>query len=566
MITLFSQSQWNTSPTAYWTIQYEYFRQGADMYYRFYWKVWMGYSSSYFNDGLQLQLFLNGTQNNVTVKGHTSSAGWSYDGTTEWYKVANKTTGSTPFYAKLLDTNTSVNKATSGTYTLPVSAAASVLGGISAFDVNGSISIPITKYDTSFTDTLVITYGSTTIKTISGIANGAKVAFTSAELDTVYKLMQSVKSGTFTFALTTKTGSTTLGTSTQTATGSISGANPTFTASQVTYEDTNKAIYDITENPLHIVQNKSTLRVHFTAASGNKGATISSYTFVLNGVTKTETSAGYVDFGAVNSSKNLTLSVTVKDSRGNTTTVSKTITMLAYSSPIVDAVLKRLNNYEDTTYLTANASISSVNGKNTMTVTYKYKTVGGSYGDEEYEIANGTQYTLECDNNYAYIFSITVTDTIGTPVTREFPLDKGIFPLFIDTNLNSVGVNGFPTSANGFFINGQPVADFIVEQGEEDGWTYRKWYSGIAECWGSFGKSFAGTATTNGMYCGYITIKHPEFLASIDAVNYSVYATSGYDFSGKTVVANGNINFYICSLVAIGDVATVRPHIIGRWK
>lgn len=33
-------------------------------------------------------------------------------------------------------------------------------------------------------------------------------------------------------------------------------------------------------------------------------------------------------------------------------------------------------------------------------------------------------------------------------------------------------------------ILGKPVVDFIVEQGTSGIWTYRKWNSGIAECWG----------------------------------------------------------------------------------
>lgn len=33
-------------------------------------------------------------------------------------------------------------------------------------------------------------------------------------------------------------------------------------------------------------------------------------------------------------------------------------------------------------------------------------------------------------------------------------------------------------------IGGNTVADFIVEQGTSGTWTYRKWNSGIAECWG----------------------------------------------------------------------------------
>lgn len=29
-------------------------------------------------------------------------------------------------------------------------------------------------------------------------------------------------------------------------------------------------------------------------------------------------------------------------------------------------------------------------------------------------------------------------------------------------------------------------ADYIVEQGTSGNWTYRKWNSGIAECWGEY--------------------------------------------------------------------------------
>lgn len=34
-----------------------------------------------------------------------------------------------------------------------------------------------------------------------------------------------------------------------------------------------------------------------------------------------------------------------------------------------------------------------------------------------------------------------------------------------------------------YIIEDDNMADYIVEQGTQDGWTYRKWHSGIAECW-----------------------------------------------------------------------------------
>ena len=30
------------------------------------------------------------------------------------------------------------------------------------------------------------------------------------------------------------------------------------------------------------------------------------------------------------------------------------------------------------------------------------------------------------------------------------------------------------------------IRDYVVEQGTDDIWTYRKWASGVAECWGRF--------------------------------------------------------------------------------
>ena len=454
MISIFDSVKCYTGPTMYWTIQYEYKRSGADMLYRFYWKVWVGYATSYYDDGLDLQLFLDGIQHNVTVKGVTSNNfGWSYDGTTEWYTVTGKTSGTTSFYARLYDTSTKTVKVTSDTGGLAVSGAPSVLGSVASFNVDSGVTISITKYDSTFVDTLTVSYGGTTVCTVSGITNGTKVVFNSTQLSTIYNLMKNVNSGAFTFTLTTKSGSTAIGTSTQTATGSITGANPTYATANVTYADTNNSVVAITGTNQHIVQGKSSLSVYLAAATGNKGATITQYTVVVNGVTKTLATAGTAVFGVINSASNLTATVTVKDSRGNTTTVTRSITVLPYTAPDMNVALERLNNYEDTSYLTVNGVISSVNGKNSFSLKYKYKVSGGSYGAET-PIGNNTKATLTCDKNYSYIFSVTVTDNFGS-TTKEFTLDKGAFPLFIDTQKNAVGINTFPETGEALRVEGK---------------------------------------------------------------------------------------------------------------
>lgn len=453
MITIIDSQQCYTSPTTLWTIQYEHKREGADMYYRFNWKVWLYYADGRYDYGINLKFFLDGAEHSVKVKDVTDYYyGWSKSGTTEWYKVAGKTSGTTQFYCQLYDTTRWRVMTTSSTYRISVSGAGSVLGAITEFDVDNGVTVAITKYDSSFTDTLVVSYGNTTLKTISGITNGTVVSFADV-LSTIYGLMSTVKSGTFTFTLTTKMGSSTVGTSTKTATGKITNANPTFTASQVTYADTNTAVTAVTGNALHIVQNKSTLAVTInTAAGGNKGASISQYTLTVNGVTKTATKIGTINFGAVNSANNVTLTVVAKDSRGNTTTIEKTITVFAWTDPVVSATLERLNNYEDETYLTVKASISSVNSKNAMTITYKKKQNGGSYGTPT-TINNNAKNTLTCDKNYEWVVSVTVADKFGS-TTKEFPLAKGKFPLFIDTEKNAVGINEFPAEGEAFHVAG----------------------------------------------------------------------------------------------------------------
>ena len=462
MEALFSSRQWCSSPKGYWTIQYEHQRSGSDMQYRFSYKVWIN-SGGWFYNAIKMPIYLNGT-NVATIQVKTynnNETGWTYSGTTGWYTVSNKTSGTTSFYAELVDTGgyaqANWNKYdTSATFNLTVDPAKSVLGSVANFTIGNAIPISITKYSSSFTDNLVIKYGSTTVKTVNGITNGASVSFTTAELNTIYSLMSTVNSGTFSFEITTYNGSTSVGSSSQSATGSITGASPTFTSSNITYKDNNSTTTAVTGNNQYLVQNLSKLLVTITSATGNKGATISKYEATLNGVTKTITSAGNIDYGVINSGSNLTLSVKVTDSRGNTATATKTIQFLPWALPTGIITLKRKNNYEDTSYLKIQASYSSVNSKNSVTIKYQYKQTTATTYSTLTTIANNTQVTLTLNKNSAWDFKITITDKFGT-TTYNAVLAKGQFILFVDTKKLSVGINCFPANSESLEVNGQKI-------------------------------------------------------------------------------------------------------------
>ena len=340
MTSIFSSSKWNTSPTAYWTIQYEYQRSGANMQYRFYWKVWLAYSESYYYDGLRLKLFLDGAQRDITVKGYDKSkSGWSYDGTTEWYTVSNKSSGTTAFYAQLYDTNTSTTKATSSTYQLSVIASQATItsapdfndeqnptiyysnpAGASVTRLKACISFDGSKDDIAYRD-------------VSMTGTSYTFQLTDAER-AVLRNNTPKTSREVIFFLTTEVGSNTYY-STVEKTLTIVNANPIFTASQVDYTDTNNATKAVTDSDKHIVQNKSVLSVTFTAATAVKGAKIESYVVSVNGVAKPATAAETLEFGTINASSDTSLSVTAIDSRGNSTPVYKTVTVIPYAEPTV---------------------------------------------------------------------------------------------------------------------------------------------------------------------------------------------------------------------------------------
>ncbi len=467
METLFSSRQWCSSPKGYWTIEYEHQRSGSDMQYRFKYTVWIN-SGGWFYNAIKMPLYLNGTNvATLQVKTYNSGEkGWTYSGTTGWYTVSNKTSGTTSFYAELVDTGgyaqANWNKYdTSATFNLTVDPAKSVLGGISNFTIGNAIPITITKYSSSFRDDMVIKYGSTTVKTISGVTNGSNISFTSAELNTIYSLMSTVNSGTFSFTITTYNGSTSVGSSSQSATGSITGANPTISSSNISYKDNNSTTVAVTGNDQYLVQNLSRLLVTISSATGNKGASITKYEATINGVTKTLTSAGNLDYGVINSGSNLTLTVKVTDSRGNTATATKTVLFLPWSLPTGIITLKRKNNYEDETYLKVQASFSSINSKNSVTIKYQYKQTTASTYSSLTTINNNTQVTLSLTKNSAWDFKITITDKFGT-TTYNAVLSRGRFIFFVDTQKLSVGINCFPVNSESLEINGIQVLEYDV--------------------------------------------------------------------------------------------------------
>lgn len=215
----------------------------------------------------------------------------------------------------------------------------------------------------------------------------------------------------------------------------------------VSYEDTNAATVAVTGDKSRIVQNHSMLAVKVPTATAKKGATIVSYTIAFGGVSKTVTSSGTVSLGAVDVSYSQALTVTATDSRGFTASQSVQVTVDDYSAPTAVIDLHRLNNFEPTTYITASARYSYLNGKNSVTITAKYKKAGESGYGAPIALTNSVQSTVTCDRDSAYDFVVTVADKLES-TDYNLALGKGIPAFFIDTKKSSVGVNCLPSQSD----------------------------------------------------------------------------------------------------------------------
>lgn len=217
----------------------------------------------------------------------------------------------------------------------------------------------------------------------------------------------------------------------------------------VSYEDTNAATVAVTGDKSRIIQNHSALTVTVPTATAKKGATIASYAIAFGGVTKTVTASGAVSLGAVDVSYSQALTVTATDSRGFTASQSVQVTVDDYSAPTAVIDLHRLNNFEPTTYITAHARYSYLNGKNAVTISAKFKKVSDSAYGAPIELEDSIQSTVTCDRDSAYDFTVTIADKLES-TDYNLTLGKGIPALFIDTEKSSVGVNCLPTQENAF--------------------------------------------------------------------------------------------------------------------
>lgn len=226
--------------------------------------------------------------------------------------------------------------------------------------------ITISKANSNFTHTLTYVCG-TASGTIATNTSATSISFTPP----LSLASQSTTSTnvSLTLTLTTYSGGTAIGTNSKHITCAIpASVKPSI--SSVTIKEASAEV----PSGFPYIQSKSKLNV-VVSASGIYGSTISVRT-VINGITY---AGANITSNILTAVGDISVSITVTDSRGRTATTSKTITVYAYSPPTVSASLLRCdsagNEDEQGEYMKINYNLSvlPLNTVNTKVFKIQYK-------------------------------------------------------------------------------------------------------------------------------------------------------------------------------------------------
>ena len=348
---------------------------------------------------------------------------------------------------------------------------------------------------------------------------------------------------------------------------SIVNGNPVITS--LSYKDNNSSTVAITENDQKIIQNQSLLQLTVSSVSAKKYANVSQVTYSINGYTVdiTNSYTSPINIGTINYSSNFDLVVTVKDSRGFTTSKTINIQMLAWKLPYATINMARQSNFYAATDILVNGYCSSVDNKNSVTIKYQYKKSSDSSYSALVTIANNTQVTASFDNAYDYDFKFIISDLFGS-TTYNMVLAKGIPLMFFDRNLNSVGVNCFPSKANDIALNGYS----IIESGSNANGNYVKYADGTMICYMSIEVTDQALNNAYGanLYQGTRTWTYPvEFIDNNVSVCCGQFQW-GTSASWGTVVSADKTSAQLRGIDAFsratGTATKISATAVGKWK
>lgn len=281
------------------------------------------------------------------------------------------------------------------------------------------------------------------------------------------------------------------------------------------------------------IQGKSRLNINLTA-EGKYGANITNYCVSACGENYYTSP---LTTNVLTASGNYDIVATATDTRGFTNTATQQIAVAAYSKPLVipvgneNAILcyrsdgngVRVGN-STSVWVKAKRSYYSLSGKNGCALHWRRRLITEAWNDsvhkwqelivedEPTDEYNGLIIGEVFELNKSYSVQIRAVDDIGEYDIKEFEIPTQDVALHLGAGGKNVAVGTFCDYSEPYTFYSEwkaifdkgvhigedklPISDFVIEQGTSGIWTYEKWASGKAVCWGS--KSCGTADVSNG--------------------------------------------------------------------
>lgn len=499
----------------------------------------------------------------------------------------------------------------SGEVTLPTIPRATT-PGIGGVTMGETAHISLPRASSGFTHTLRYVFGGAAETIAAGVATG----YDWLVPESLAAQIPDAASGKGTLTCETYSGSTLIGTKSVTFTASVPGSMKPAVLSgwaAVTYDNSGTAA----ENMAAWVQGYSKVKATFDGSkvTCRQGAGVSKFSITYLG----KTTEGNPCRTETISTTGATVRCTVTDSRGLTAWEDFNIALLEYAPPaLVGADLFRSDGEgaaaDGGAHIAGVARVrySELGGLNSVTLKGYWKSVGGGYGAGE-TLTVGTvglvTGDVEISPDRSYVALLVLTDSLGNTARYEenIPTEKvafhlkeggkgaafgkaaeteGVLELAEDWHLKLTGATDLNAAAEKIAVldpggvvryrtkaelQGDLAADYIVSQGTSGIWTYRKWASGVAECWLESDLTLTGSTPVGNMndsaYLSYVDVDLPfTFKTQPRGVANGVLGTgTGFvnvwcrnGYNEITVYVTGNQN---------SAAITIRSMIVtGRWK
>ena len=565
--------------------------------YYFNWEQW--------GSSIKYTITINGTSYTGTIPNYTPSTSGTVLKSASGIKIPHNSDGK-----KTISISFSVDDNTGATYTCGDASASgsmkltdiprgSTLANIANFnlvddnDNPNKFNVSIDKKISSYYDCLTIKCGETIIKSYDGILDEDEISFSLEELDVLYGLNKSSNDVLLTFLLTTystESKDIQIGEdSIVECIGYITNANPIFTDFE--YEDINSLSANLSDD---IILGYSTLKVNIStknSAISQKYSDVVSY--LIENIQKDYSSTENVCVEIPNYNKN-NITVIAYDSRQNYTSIIKEIPVVSYKKLTADERKKtysRENNVGSQVTIEFGGTWWNDNfGKqnNSLSATYKYCIAGKNTWVDGGEISlttNENEYLFsgaikgDADDNgfnleNSYDVVVIVSDKLDS-VSFTYQIIAGEPAMKIKGN-KVIEINDIP-----FEELIPKETDYVIESGSNSQWSWQKWNSGIAECWGNFTASGTNKVWVspmyllNGAYIGPINypitfIEKPIETANVIYCKNACWLYKDSDNANDNQVSTTHSGQYVPVKVNPFNNGTLSVtasiHVKGKWK